>query len=68
MSVGDATDSTLPTKRIISRAHLQAFLESPTHADLVNFITETNESVVGHKLTEPIEPSPVSQDASCVRA
>ncbi len=66
MSVGDCGEQSTPTKRIISRAHLQAFLESPTHTDLVNFITETNDSVVGHKLTDPLEPSPVSQDQRLV--
>ncbi|KAK4054252.1 Serine/threonine-protein phosphatase 2A activator 2 [Microbotryomycetes sp. JL201] len=48
----------IPTKRIISRAHLQAFLESETHADLCRFIEELNDSVVGVKLTDTVEQSP----------
>lgn len=50
----------VPTKRIISRAHLQTFLDSPTHADVVNFITELNESVVGVKLSDQVHESKVS--------
>jgi len=60
MSVGDTTNTELPSKRIISRTHLEAFLNSTTHADLVEFITATNESVVQVKLTDPIEPSKAS--------
>lgn len=51
---------TAPTKRIISRAHLQSFLDSPTHQDLVDFLEELNESVVGYKLTEEVGESEVS--------
>jgi hypothetical protein len=49
----------IPTKRIISRAHLQSFLDSPTYADLVAFVTELNESVKGVKLTDEVIESPV---------
>lgn len=52
--------STFPTKRIISRHHLQTFLASQTHEDLVNFLTELNESVCGVKLTDEIVESEVS--------
>lgn len=50
----------LPVKRIISRAHLQAFLDSSTHQDLVDFLEETNEAVVGQTLRQDITLSPVS--------
>lgn len=49
----------LPTKRIISRAHLQLFLDSPTHASLVSFLEELNESVVSTKLSDSIPESRV---------
>ena len=49
----------IPTKRIISRAHLDAFLSSETHADVVAFVEKLNESVVGVKLTDPLSPSAV---------
>ena len=52
--------ATVPTKRIISRAHLQSFLDSPTHQDLCDFLEELNESVVGLKLTDEIQESEVS--------
>lgn len=59
MSEDTTTSPTAPTKRIISRAHLQSFLDSPTHQDLVDFLEELNESVVGLKLTEEVEESEV---------
>lgn len=49
----------VPTKRIVSRAHLQAFLDSQTHADVLEYITELNESVVGTKLTDEVPQSEV---------
>lgn len=52
--------STFPNKRIISRHHLQTFLASQTHTDLVNFLTELNESVCGLKLTDEVIESEVS--------
>ncbi|KAI5476964.1 phosphotyrosyl phosphatase activator [Pseudohyphozyma bogoriensis] len=53
-----SSTSTLPTKRIVSRAHLDVFLSSPTHQDIVNFVTELNNSVEGVKLTDSVTPSP----------
>ncbi|KAM0789454.1 hypothetical protein ACM66B_000276 [Microbotryomycetes sp. NB124-2] len=50
----------IPTKRIISRAHLQAFLESETHSDLCTFIEQLNDSVIGVKLTDTVQSSPVT--------
>ncbi|GAA6008422.1 peptidylprolyl isomerase RRD2 [Rhodotorula paludigena] len=49
--------STLPTKRIVSKAHLDAWLDSPTHADVVRFVEQLNQSVVGVKLTDTVEES-----------
>lgn len=34
-------------KKIVSRQHLEAFLASRTHSDVVEFVEELNESVVG---------------------
>jgi hypothetical protein len=59
MAAEPAPPSRIPTKRIISRAHLQSFLDSPTHTDLVNFLEELNESVVGLKLTDDVPESEV---------
>ncbi|GAA5936743.1 peptidylprolyl isomerase RRD2 [Sporobolomyces koalae] len=47
----------LPTKRIVSKAHLDAWLSSSTHADVVRFVEDLNESVVGLKLSDPVEES-----------
>lgn len=55
----NTTDSPLPTKRIISRAHLQTFLESATHAHLVNFLEDLNESSIGLTLTDYVFESHV---------
>lgn len=51
--------TTLPTKRIISTAHLEQWLNSPAHADVVEFVDGLNESVVGVKLTDEIKESEV---------
>lgn len=59
--------STLPTKRIVSKAHLDAWLDSPTHADVVRFVEQLNQSVVGVKLTDTVEESqarPCSRSAA----
>ena len=49
-----------PTKHILSPAHLAAFQRSQTHTDLLSFIDDLNDSVVGVKLTEAGEGSEVS--------
>ncbi len=54
--------SHLPTKRILSVAHLQAFQSSTTHAELMTFIRECNDSVRNVKLSEAGEGSKVSLD------
>ncbi|SCV69739.1 BQ2448_1133 [Microbotryum intermedium] len=53
-----STSSTSPSKRIISRAHLQLFLDSPTHQHVIDYIERLNAAVVGVKLTDPIQTSP----------
>lgn len=50
----------LPTKRIVSKAHLDAWLTSSTHSELVKFVEELNESVVGIKLRDEVVQSDVS--------
>ncbi|GAA5857839.1 hypothetical protein JCM8547_005999 [Rhodosporidiobolus lusitaniae] len=47
----------VPTKRIVSTAHLQAWLASPAHAEVVAFVESLNESVVGVKLTDNVVES-----------
>lgn len=50
----------VPTKRILSKAHLAAFERSPAHADILAFIDGLNESIVGKKLSDKGEGSEVS--------
>ncbi len=47
-------------KKIISRQHLEAFLKSQTHADVVEFLEALNESAVGVKLRDQCHESDVS--------
>jgi serine/threonine-protein phosphatase 2A activator len=49
----------LPEKRIISQAHLEAFLSSPTHQDILAFIEALNDRCAGVKTTDSCERSPV---------
>lgn len=55
-------------KKIVSRAHLDAFLRSQTHADVVEFIEALNEASIGITLRTECFESEVSmpeQRASC---
>ncbi|GAA5845617.1 hypothetical protein JCM11251_007770 [Rhodosporidiobolus azoricus] len=49
--------SQVPTKRIVSKAHLEVWLASPAHADVLAFVEQLNESVVGVKLTDEVAES-----------
>jgi serine/threonine-protein phosphatase 2A activator len=51
---------TQPRKLIISNAHLQAFIDSVTHAEVVDFIESLNQSIIGLPLDHPLPPSDVS--------
>lgn len=44
-----------PTKRILSSGQLEDFQNSPTHANIVTFVEQLNESVINVKLTDNIE-------------
>ncbi|WVW79685.1 serine/threonine-protein phosphatase 2A activator 2 [Kwoniella bestiolae CBS 10118] len=46
-----------PTKYILSKAHLAAFQRSQTHQDILDFVDDLNEAIVGKKLTEAGEGS-----------
>ncbi|OCF58355.1 serine/threonine-protein phosphatase 2A activator 2 [Kwoniella mangroviensis CBS 10435] len=46
-----------PTRYILSKAHLAAFQRSQTHQDIVDFIEELNEGIIGKKLSEAGEGS-----------
>ena len=59
MAIDPPPPRAAPTKRIISRAHLATFLDSPTHADLVAFLEELNESISTVKLSDSIPQSSV---------
>ncbi|OCF34525.1 serine/threonine-protein phosphatase 2A activator 2 [Kwoniella heveanensis BCC8398] len=56
-----ASSSTSPyipaTKHILSKAHLEAFQRSKTHQDIIDFVEELNEDIVGKKLSEAGEGS-----------
>lgn len=54
----------VPTKRILSKAHLAAFARSKAHAELLAFIDDLNERIVGIKLSEIGQPSEVGSNAS----
>lgn len=53
----------LPTKRIISRAHLDRWIRSDTHEQVVDFIANLNSAVVGVKLTDPAVHTSEATDA-----
>lgn len=41
-----------PAKRILSAAHLEAFQRSETHAQVITFVTELNDALVGIKISD----------------
>ena len=43
----------LPTKRIVSRAHLDHWIRSDTHQHVVDFISNLNSAVIGVTLSDP---------------
>jgi len=47
----------VPCKAILTTAQLSAFQSSPTHASIIKFIQNLNESVVGAKLGDANQPS-----------
>lgn len=51
----------VPTKHILSKAHLAAFERSPAHAAIMGFIDALNASIVGKKLSEAGPGNAVSQ-------
>ncbi|PLW41032.1 hypothetical protein PCASD_07942 [Puccinia coronata f. sp. avenae] len=50
--------SSKPKKFIISNTHLQAFISSATHAEVVGFIENLNNSIIGLPLDHPVLVSP----------
>lgn len=51
-------------KRILSKEHLEAFQASQTYKDVVEFIEELNQSIIGVKLGEAGPESEVSGGAN----
>ena len=49
----------IPTKHIVSPAHLAAFKRSKSHSDISNFIQQLNQEVVGKTLSQAGQPSQV---------
>ena len=50
-----------PTKHILSQAHLAAFQRSQSHTDILGFIDNLNQSIVGIKTTQSGAGSDVSR-------
>ena len=48
-----------PRKAILTKEQLEHFQHSKTYKDIMGFIEDLNESVVGVKLRDPCELSPV---------
>ncbi|CAK9786668.1 phosphotyrosyl phosphatase activator [Cutaneotrichosporon oleaginosum] len=48
----ESTGFVVPTKHILSKAHLEAFACSPAHAAIMGFIDGLNAAIVGRKLSE----------------
>ncbi len=55
-----STGYVVPTKHILSKAHLAAFERSPAHASIMGFIDVLNAAIVGRKLSEAGEGNEVS--------
>ncbi|CED83518.1 Phosphotyrosyl phosphatase activator [Phaffia rhodozyma] len=52
-----------PQKYIVTQSHLEKFGQSTVHSDLLEFIQNLNDAIVGVKLTEPIPCSPAVEAA-----
>ncbi|KAJ8293608.1 Serine/threonine-protein phosphatase 2A activator 2 [Rhodotorula toruloides] len=50
MATDAPTGPVVPTKRVVSKAHLEAWLKSGTHDEVVAFVEQLNEAAVGVKL------------------
>lgn len=59
MATDTPTGPVVPTKRVVSKAHLEAWLRSGTHDDVVAFVEQLNEAAVGVKLTDDVHTSEV---------
>ncbi|GAA5883300.1 hypothetical protein JCM3774_004142 [Rhodotorula dairenensis] len=53
-----AESAGLPKKRIVSRAHLDRWIHSDTHQQVVDYISNLNDAVTGVKLSDPVPASP----------
>ncbi|KAJ1677968.1 hypothetical protein EV182_005060, partial [Spiromyces aspiralis] len=47
-----------PRREILTKEDLENFKQSAAFKELIEFVRELSESVVGKKLTDPIEPTP----------
>ncbi|GAA6045529.1 hypothetical protein NBRC10513_007890 [Rhodotorula toruloides] len=52
MATDAPTGPVVPTKRVVSKAHLEAWLTSGTHDEVVTFVEQLNEAAVSVKLTD----------------
>uniref|UniRef100_A0A0K3CCN6 FGENESH: predicted gene_3.644 protein n=1 Tax=Rhodotorula toruloides TaxID=5286 RepID=A0A0K3CCN6_RHOTO len=61
MATDAPTGPVVPTKRVVSKAHLEAWLTSGTHDEVVTFVEQLNEAAVSVKLTDEV---PTSEEAT----
>ncbi|BGO91942.1 Serine/threonine-protein phosphatase 2A activator 2 [Rhodotorula toruloides] len=66
MATDAPTGPVVPTKRVVSKAHLEAWLKSGTHDEVVAFVEQLNEAAVGVKLAYERDGI-CAQDALLVR-
>ena len=61
LAISDSPVASPPlSKRILTKAHLEAFQASTTHQEIVELVEDLNKSIVGVKLGQDGEKSAVS--------
>ncbi|BGP00014.1 ChAPs family protein [Rhodotorula toruloides ATCC 204091] len=67
MATDAPTGPVVPTKRVVSKAHLEAWLTSGTHDEVVTFVEQLNEAAVSVKLTDEVPTSEIYVDEGDVQ-
>ena len=61
LAISDSPVASLPlSKRILTKAHLEAFQVSTTHQEIIELVEDLNKAIVGVKLGQDGEKSAVS--------